>query len=485
MIVSRAQMVEAEQTAFARGARAEDLMEIAGAGLATFLRQLFPVPGHAVVFAGKGHNGGDVLVAARHLADAGWSFELHPSASPMAPLTRRQWESLPETRPRRGVDRIAVLDGVLGIGARGEPSGEAAEAIRRIQTLRALSGATVIAADVPSGLDADSGTPAAYCVEADATVTMGFVKQGLLADAATRCVGRLALVPLDLPLPERGDTAFVLTPAALQGLLPPRPFETHKGQAGRVLILAGSEGFTGAARLCSEAAARAGAGLVTLAVPREIYPIVAASAAPEVMVHPLTSLDGLLDSPWNAIAIGPGLGRSRDAEVRDFLSRVEVPCVVDADALNALSAGRLDPIENPPGPRLLTPHPGEMERLFPCAGRSRRQWMEDFVDRYPVTLLLKGARTVIGRAGIPTAFNTTGHPGMAGGGMGDVLTGVCAALIGAGLTPDNAARCGAWVCGHAAELAIRTGASQESLRASDVLDHLGPAFTHAREGLAA
>ncbi len=483
MIVSRAQMVEAEQTAFARGVRAEDLMEIAGASLAAFVRQLFPVPGHAVVFAGKGHNGGDVLVAARHLADAGWSFEVRLAGSPMAPLTRRQSESLPETRPRRGVDRIVVLDGVLGIGTRGEPSGDAAEAIREIETLRAVNGAAVIAADVPSGLDADSGTPAACCVEADATVTMGFVKTGLLADAATRCVGRLAVVPLDLPMPSGADTALVLTPAALQGLLPPRPFETHKGQAGRVLIVAGSKGFTGAARLCSEAAVRAGAGLVTLAVPREIYPIIAASAVPEVMVQPLASVDKILDAPLDAIAIGPGLGRSHDAEVRDLLRRIDVPCVVDADALNALAASGLDLLENPPGPRLLTPHPGEMERLFPCAGRSRRQWLEDFVARYPVSLLLKGSRTVIGRAGAPTAFNTTGHPGMAGGGMGDVLTGVCAALIGAGLSVDNSARYGAWVCGHAAELAIRTGASQESLCASDVLTHLGPAFTHARERL--
>jgi NAD(P)H-hydrate epimerase len=159
-----------------------------------------------------------------------------------------------------------------------------------------------------------------------------------------------------------------------------------------------------------------------------------------------------------------------------------VACVIDADALNAISP---DPacLKDNPALRLLTPHPLEMERLFPQKSRTRRQWLEAFVGEYPVTLLLKGARTLIGERGVPPAYNTTGHPGMATGGMGDVLTGVAAALLAQEKSPLPSAKLAAWLCGHAAELALRDGsASQESLTASDILTHLGPAFTNLRAG---
>lgn len=481
MIVTRAQMVEAEQSAFARGVRAEDLMETAGERMADFVRQLVGPSAHAVVFFGKGHNGGDVLVAARHLASAGWSLELRPCSRDLAPLTRRQLDRLPEARPRLRPSRIVVLDGLLGIGARGEPTDDVADAIREINSLRRNEGALVVAADLPSGLDADSGAVSACCVQADATVTMGFVKQGLVADTAAGHVGRLAVVALDLEAPAGADPSSVLTPDVLRPLLPRRSFDTHKGEAGRVLILAGSEGFTGAARLCSAAAVRAGAGLVTLAVPRAIYPILAASAVPEVMVMPWGGT--FPEGAWDAVAIGPGFGRQRDAEVLDLLGQVQAPCIVDADALNAVAAAGESVWDSSPGPRLLTPHPGEMERLSPRGNRTRREWMKDFVERHPVTLLLKGSRTIIGSGGQPPAFNSTGHPGMASGGMGDVLTGVCAALAGGGLPLLSAAKLGAWICGHAAEWAIREGASAESLCASDVLHQLGPAFARLRGGM--
>ena len=157
--------------------------------------------------------------------------------------------------------------------------------------------------------------------------------------------------------------------------------------------------------------------------------------------------------------------------------------MTDADALNAIST---DPaaLKNNLGPRLLTPHPLEMERLFPQQSRTRRQWVDDFVAEYPVTLLLKGARTLIGESGSPPAYNSTGHPGMASGGMGDVLTGVTAALLAQGKTPLPSAKLAAWICGHAAELALRdNSASQESLTASDIITHLGPAFTDLRAGV--
>jgi len=485
MILSRTEMLEAEAAAFARDASAADLMESAGHQMAVMAAQFLPQPGRCLVFAGKGHNGGDVFVAARHLAALGWQIEVEKifPDSELAPLTFAQLSKLSGRSECHPATRgpLLVLDGLLGIGAAGDPRGPVADAIRRINHLRTHSGAWVFSADIPSGLDADSGLPSEPCVVADATIAMGFIKSGLVTDAATRFVGRLAVAELpDLaPLPA-ADKASVISPHFLRPLVPPRNFDTHKGLSGRVAILAGSAGYTGAARLCSEAAVRGGAGLITLFVPPEIYPILAASAIPEVMVRPAGSLTEVLDSTWNAIAIGPGLGRDRDRAVLEILRQAACPCVVDADALNAVSAGSLSVFSNPPAPRLLTPHPGEMERLSPCNGRTRRTWAEDFTAAFPVTLLLKGSRTLIAEAGQPSLFNTTGNPGMATGGMGDVLTGVCAALLAQGKPAFESAAVGAWACGHAAEIAIARGASQESLGATDVVRSLGHAFTALR-----
>ncbi|MEI6278659.1 MAG: ADP/ATP-dependent (S)-NAD(P)H-hydrate dehydratase, partial [Verrucomicrobiae bacterium] len=222
-----------------------------------------------------------------------------------------------------------------------------------------------------------------------------------------------------------------------------------------------------------------GAGLVTLCVKPEGYPLLVPSVLPEVMVRPVDSYEEILSERWDAIAIGPGLSTRHAEEILAVVRRAECPCVVDADALNVVSR---DPtvLDRCAGPRLLTPHPGEMERLFPRNGNSRLCWMRKFVDLHPVTLLLKGARTIIGEKGCPPVYNATGHPGMAGGGMGDVLTGVAAALIAQGKGARAAAMLGAWVCGRAAEIALVRGASQESLRASDVSSCLGAAFQSLR-----
>lgn len=486
MILSPTEMLAAEASAFACGVRAADLMESAGAQMAAMAAQFQPAPGLCRVFAGKGHNGGDVLVAARHLAHLGWQIEIEPvfPESELAPLTSAQLAKLP-ARSASGTPfrrPLLVLDGLLGIGASGEPREPVAAAIRRINRLRSHSAAWVFSADVPSGLDANTGRPADPCVVADATVAMGFVKSGLVADSATGFVGRLAVAPLPdlVPPPGTGDTASLSCSGMLRASVPPRNFDTHKGLCGRLAVIAGSTGFTGASRLCSEAAVRGGAGLVTLFVPPEIYPILAASTIPEVMVRPADSLAEVLDSRWDAIAIGPGLGRARDHEVLEIIRSAPCPCVVDADALNAVACGHLEFLSNPPAARLLTPHPGEMERLDACNGRSRRSWALDFVEAFPATLLLKGARTIIAASGHPVVYNSTGHPGMATGGMGDVLTGVCAALLAQGISPREAAIAGAWICGHAAEIAIAGGASQESLTPHDVVHALGASFEGAR-----
>lgn len=483
MLPTPSQMIDAERAAFEAGATPEALMEHAGRQIADVVRQFHPDPGGCHVFFGKGHNGGDVLVAARHLAMRGWAITLEPSfsATELAPLTASRL-AMVTTMSNRTRGTHVVLDGLLGIGASGDPRDPVAGAIQRINTLRSDSGAWVLAADIPSGLLQDR--PGKDCVRADCTIAIGFAKSLLVADHATEFVGRLAIAPLPELLPPHGaDRAEILCPDILRHLLPPRPFDFHKGMAGRVGIVAGCARYPGAARLCSAAAVHAGAGLVTLFSPPDCVGTLSTGTIPEVMVSPLHSPADVLEGNFNVLAVGPGVGRERDDSMRSIVQAADVPCVVDADALNAIST-------DPPllcscaGERLLTPHPGEMEHLFPRNGRTRREWLEAFVQTYPSTLLLKGSRTLIGSRSNPPAFNSTGHPGMAGGGMGDVLTGVCAALIAQGISPLDAAKIGAWACGLAAEIAIRDKrASQESLCASHVVASLGVAFQDLRAGI--
>lgn len=488
MLLTSLQMKAAEEAAFRAGATPEGLMEIAGEGIARCITQFFPKPGTVAVYCGKGHNGGDALVAARHLSSAGWRVLVRCSfpSRELAPLTREHLDTIGSAELVGTLPRIwgsfLILDGLLGIGATGAPRGETAALIDEMNRLRREEGAFTVAVDLPSGLDATTGVVSQPCVQADLTVTLGAVKAGLIADAATAVVGRLSLVPLPGLSLAVGDPAEVITADSLRGLLPIRDFDSFKGTYGRIGILAGSAGYLGAARLCSSAAVHAGGGLVTLYATPESHDLLAATCIPEVMVRKVASYTEVLQERNDVLAIGPGLSRQYDEELRELVAKAPIPCVVDADALNALST---DPsiLSGCSAPRLLTPHPGEMERLDPQSGRSRREWADSFATRYPVTLLLKGARTIIAQGGQPPVFNTTGNPGMGSGGMGDVLTGVCAALIGGGRTTHEAAMLGAWVCGRAAEIAIFNGNdSQESLSATSVIADLGAAFTSLRNG---
>jgi NAD(P)H-hydrate epimerase len=475
-------MKRVEEAAFARGVEAEALMDAAGAAIAHAVLDFFPSPAHAVVFCGKGNNAGDVLVAARHLAALGWSIELDLAfpESEFSPLAAKKFAKLRSQASSQlsalNSQPAVLLDGLLGIGATGAPREPIASAIRRLNALRERHGAFVVAADLPSGLDGDTGAPGDPCVVAALTVTIGQPKTGLVADTATNFVGRLALAPLPELATAEGDPAALLTPELLSPLRPPRAFDSHKGLWGRVGILAGSRGFLGAAHICSEAALRAGGGLVTLFALPDAYEPLAVVAPPEVMVKPLRDLREALDDRFDALGVGPGLGSDNDDAILDVVTNFAGPMVVDADALNVLSRHGVPATFA--GPRLLTPHPGEMARLFPESARlPRRAAAEQFVARHAVTLLLKGARTVIAEAGAPTVFNTTGNPGMGSGGMGDALTGVCAALLAQKHTPREAAMLGAWLCGRAAERYVfGPNGSPESLVASEVIRHLGGAF---------
>jgi len=486
-VVTSAQMRDAENAAFARGVSAEALMNHAGAGIARSLQQFFPRPGSCLVFSGKGNNGGDALVAAARLKRAGWHTDVHLSfpESQCSDLLRKKITEFRDTPAVAAAVSAAnasetpaatvILDGLLGLGSKPPLRDPILVACREINRLRQEQGAYVFAVDQPTGLDGDSGEADRDCVIADFTVTIAATKRGLIADDATNFVGRLEVVPLsDLPL-EAADETVACT-ASLRGLLPRRQFNAHKNQFGRVGIVAGSRGFAGAATMCAWGALRGGAGLVEVFVPENIYEIAAAAAPFESMVKPVKSYRDLIEEKIDVWGIGPGLGKDNANEIIELIQRAESPMVVDADALNIISAN-VSILENCRGPRLLTPHPGEMKRLAGDQKISRAELAGKFTGEFPVTLLLKGSRTVVAESGKRISYNTTGNPGMATGGMGDVLTGVCAALLAQNLSPFDAARIGAWACGRAAELALFNNSdSEQSLLPRDVLTNLGHAF---------
>jgi NAD(P)H-hydrate epimerase len=485
-IVSAAAMRAAEEAAFGRGVEVEALMDRAGAGVAAAARKFFPRAGRAIVFVGKGHNGGDALVAAARLKEVGWEIDLRLvfPEDDCAELPRKKLEDyrrdelpLVQGRAEARPSRLIVLDGILGLGAKHllrEPVRTAAQEINR---LRREEHAFVFAVDLPTGLDGDTGETDPDCVVADCTITIGNAKHGLVIDSAINFVGRLEIVPLaGLVITSSPGNDLIACANSLSALLPRRKFSAYKNEFGRIGIVAGSQGFTGAALMTTEGALRAGAGLVEVFVPKEIYPIVAAAAPAEAMVKPVRSYRDLLEEKIDVWALGPGLGTAEAKDLLRLIERAAAPMVVDADGLNILS-GDVEILKRCAGPRLVTPHPGEMKRLFDSGKMSRAGTAKNFTEIFPVTLLYKGARTIVAERERPLSYNSTGNPGMATGGMGDVLTGVCAGLVGQGLALYDAARLGAWVCGRSAEIAIfEKGESEQSLLPRDVLANLGAAF---------
>jgi len=502
-------MRAAEEAAFASGVEVEALMNKAGAGVAEAVTKFFQKPGRCIVFAGKGHNAGDALFAGQCLERRGWKIEVRLAfkeadcselmRKKLADLRHRPPEIL-RTAPSATGDTIlgvtvvesgadaaepysgigaplVILDGLLGVGAKPPLREPIRSECRAINQLRTTKSAYVFAVDLPTGLDTDSGKTDRDCVIADFTVTIGYAKPSLVADGALNYVGRLEVVPLDeLRPPERRAKEILASPAAFRGLLSRRKYNSYKNQFGRIGVVAGSKGYIGAALMTSQGALRAGAGLVEVFVPEEIYEIVAGAACMEAMVKPVASYRNLLKEKVDVWAVGPGLGKSRASEILELIEKAGQPMVLDADGLNIVSE-RVSALKRCKGKRLLTPHPGEMKRLFPQEQESRAKTATKFCDRFPVTLLLKGSRTIVAERGRPLSYNTTGNPGMATGGMGDVLTGVCAGLLGQGLSLYDAARVGAWLCGRAAEIAVFNGnQTEQSLLPCDVLDHIGDAF---------
>src|SRR5256886_2911490 len=435
-------MRAAEESAVALAVIMQTLMDQAGAGVACAVRQFFPKPARCIVFAGKGHNGGDALVAAEQLQRIGWKIDVRlPFADEdCSELTQKKLKTLREAATKsadtteRGTHLI-ILDGLLGTGAKSFLREPLRTTARDINRLRREENAFVFGVDVPTGLDADSGeNDPEDSVVADFTLTIGFAKHGLIVDSALNFVGRIQIVPLPGLWPEGGaPNELAASPYSLSLLLPRRRFSAYKNEFGLIGVVAGSKGFVGAALMTTEGALRAGAGLVEVFVPDDIYEIVASAAPVEAMVKPIRRYRDLLEEKIDAWAIGPGLGKTRASDVLNLIENAQQPMVVDADGLNIL-ADKIDTLRSCRGPRLLTPHPGEMNRLMEVGKMARAGIARNFCDKFPITLLLKGSRTIVCERGKPISYNTTGNPGMASGGMGDGLTGGCAGLWWRGLS---------------------------------------------------
>ena len=470
------------------------LMQAAGERLGHSISRIFPKPGTIIAYLGKGHNAGDALVALRTLGMIhGWRIMIrhaHPRDQ-WAPLTQEKMilletdgvveESgpLPEILEVIQADQpLVLLDALVGIGAKGALREPLLSLAREMEETRKLCGAKVIALDLPSGVDPDTGDVHPGAVAADATFMIGAPKRGLLFEHAADAAGALHLVPVDVLTPAGSDGYQLIGPHSLRSIHEPRPFNFHKGKAGRVGILAGSREYSGAAVLASMGALAGGAGLVTLHLPEEVIPLVAGRLPPEIILRGCADPREIFAQRYDALVIGCGLHSSDPeyhAALLEALLRSTLPTVIDAEALNLLPPGDLSALrEN----HLLTPHPGEFKRLAPdLAELPREDAARAFADRTSSTLLLKGCRTVVTRKGEPLWFNPTGTPGMATGGQGDMLSGVLGALLAIGNPPLEAAAIGAWICGRAAERALlNPEISVQSLLPTHVHACIGGAF---------
>ncbi|MGO8760889.1 MAG: NAD(P)H-hydrate dehydratase [Desulfobaccales bacterium] len=489
------------------------LMENAGRTTYRILRREFLcLPGEVAVLAGPGNNGGDGFVVARYLANAGLPvavFLLGPrdrvsqdarvNLEILAHLGIAVAEVLTEADLNPAIHRLAqaglIVDALLGTGLNSPVQGLMAALIERVNHLKA----PVLAVDIPTGLSADTGEVLGVALKAQVTVTYGWPKLGQVLPPGRDYVGRLWQADIGIPPILARDLPLELAEAReMRALLPPRPFGSHKGTFGHLLVLAGSQGKTGAAAMTAEAALRAGAGLVTLGVPASLNDILEAKLT-EAMTLPLPEAPGaraLGAAAWTPIlefldekstlALGPGLGthpETRDL-VRRLVQDLPQPMVIDADGLNNL-AGAAAGLKNAAGPRILTPHPGEMARLIgltiPEVQARRLDLARETAARFGVTLVLKGAQTVVAAPDGRASLNSTGNPALASGGTGDVLTGLIGGFLAQGLAPWDAARLGVYLHGLAADFFVsRHG--QRGMIAGDLLSVLPQMLAEFSQG---
>ncbi|WP_079909558.1 NAD(P)H-hydrate dehydratase [Paenibacillus sp. 32352] len=457
------------------------------------------------ILVGKGNNGGDGVVAARHLIEAG----MDPTVIYIEDPAGWKGESAAQSAiaARFGVpsqiyqsgsidwrDYDGIVDALLGTGSRGKPRESYAQLILEANA----SGLPIIAVDIPSGLDADTGEVHDPCIEAERTVALAFTKRGLEQYPGAGQAGEVVVRPIGIVsewAALHGVRTYLTNEAMFKNRFGfragnvTRPQDSNKGTYGHVLVAAGSRQMSGAGHLCSRAALRGGCGLVTWALPESLQPAMMGTI-PEIMLMglkdsglgdwssiPASSVIELADKK-RSIVIGPGMGRwEGDSQwLREIWGTSDCPLVLDADALNMLADADLDQWPSRRSPVILTPHPGEMARLTGLSirdvQRDRIELARSYARRHGVILVLKGARTVIAEPDGAVTINTTGNPKMAVGGAGDVLAGLIASLIAQGFSAKLAAVYGVYLHGEAGDRAAAARAFSRSITAGDIIDEL-------------
>lgn len=489
-VVTAAQMQEMDRrTIDSFGIPGRILMECAGRGATrTFLEKVYDTgPGRVGILAGRGNNGGDGFVIARYLAqrDIDISVFLLSDCSAVKGDAAANLELLkalkvpvieipgPKQFARSQTDMRHVtywIDALLGTGLNSDVKGYFRQVIEFINTQQR----PVLAVDIPSGLNADTGQICGVCIQAKATATFGFPKIGHVVHPGVQCCGSIDVIDIGIPAFIASQVKVrqsVITTEKVELIINRRSPEDHKGRTGHLLVVAGATGKSGAAAMTANAALRAGAGLVTLCLPETLNPIAEAQLI-EVMTTPLPdqgtglvleeAFDTLMAQAQGkqALAIGPGLGT--ESHTRNLVHRVikelTLPLVVDADGLNNL-AGHTALVKHRSAPTVLTPHPGEMARL---TGLSTKEIQQDrlatarkLARDIGTCVVLKGARTVIAEPAGHVWINPTGNAGMASGGMGDVLTGMIAGFLAQGCSAVEAAIAGTYLHGLAADMLSR------------------------------
>lgn len=429
----------------------------------------------AAVFCGSGNNGGDGAASAYMLLSAGVEVRAFLTGS-RERMTRDTAEMEKRLIERGGVLEAfdpgnalqrefcmgcgVIIDAMFGIGLNTDIKGKSAEAVALINS----SPAPVVAADICSGVDADSGRILGSAVRADVTVTFSMPKPGHYIEPGGLLCGKLKVAHIGIPAAAFERFSFQ-TETVNEARLPIRRRDAHKGDFGKILMLCGSEGYTGAAAFAAKAAIKSGAGLVYLGVPQSVYPIIAAKCD-EAMSFPLPDDDAgrisLAAAPdiirrlksCNVCLAGPGLGRSSDltALIAELIKNCTVPLVIDADGINALSEN-INILRTAECPVILTPHKGEFMRL---GGKPDElgplEAARSFSVSHKCILVLKGHRSITALPDGQTFINLSGNPGMAKGGSGDVLSGMIASLLGQGLSPEKAVYSAVWLHGRAGDL---------------------------------
>lgn len=483
------------------------LMENAAIALADALMTHFPDAGRVTIFCGTGQNGGDGFALARQLDARGIVCEIfvlgerskikgdsHTNLEicerMRLPLQFAGSSRALEIALESAASSDVVVDAIFGTGLSRPPGGLAGEAITQIGTLVV----PVLSVDLPSGLDASSSLVTGPAIHAAVTVSFALPKIcHVFSPAADHC-GEVIVADISIPqaaIDAEGITLSLISPDEVRLLLPERLADAHKGSFGHVAIVAGSEGKSGAAILAARGSLRGGAGLTTVVTDRKTARIVSSSSA-ETMTHAssLTKSDLAGTSRFlekmSAVAVGPGLADDEESHglIRELVSRIEQPLVLDATAVNAFAA-HPEAINPTRRTRILTPHPGELARLLETTSAEIQQNRIAFATAAArlsnAIVVLKGHQTLVASPEGEVAVNPTGNAGMATGGMGDVLTGLAAALLAQGLDAWNAARAAVYLHGLAGDL-LRDDSAEIGLAALDLADRIPHAVRLLREG---